>query len=116
MQAISVANQPVVLTGSQGRTGHLRGDIFWHVLVSEAVLALPELLSVPGLRFQPLKNLQWFISPELPIMCSYFARRKSSGLDLLYLNSFPFRLFPSCRSGVVCVFALIDFSIILLTV
>ncbi len=64
-----------------------------------------------GLPFQPLRICR-SLSVRFIVMCSY-CTWKSSGLDLLYLTILPRFLI---MSFVNCAFALIDFSIILLTV
>ncbi len=92
--------------------GHLRGDIFWHVSSMEAALASSQNCSCPGgLPFQPLSlRICSFHNQNRFIMYSYFARRKSSGLDLLYLTIPSLSLVSSCRS-LVRAFALIDISV-----
>ncbi len=67
-----------VLTELAPNTGHLRGDMACPRI--EAVRKLPLLFQRPVACFQP--HLQEAISPEP----THTARRKSSGLDLLYLT------------------------------
>ncbi len=117
---LSVAKrQPVVLAEAKAKdTGHLRGDIFGMSLVSEAALASSQNFALVVLGGLPLtaESAGSLISQNRHRTCSYFARRKSSGLDLLYLTiPSPFRTVSSCRSLVPC-FGIDISSIILLTV
>ncbi len=78
----------------------------WHgmSLVSEATCSSQNCSRSPGWpsASNPLRICGKPISPEPYHVLAHFARRKSSGLDLLYLHNSSPSLASSCRSLVSC--------------